>query len=112
MPCCLRLLLVRYGALQKDRSLFAHYTPYGAFCSMEWRLHDSVWIFRRPKPRILLIHEPSEEKMGFFTKSQAVEGGVLRSTPSCSVRAVYPTANSSHFRIQWCHLLLFPLVIP
>jgi len=31
-------------------------TPQAAFCKMEWHLHNSVWIFRGPELRVLLVH--------------------------------------------------------
>jgi hypothetical protein len=37
---------------------------------MEWRLDDSVRIFRRPEPRLLLAEDSIEEEMGFITKPQ------------------------------------------
>jgi len=33
-------------------------TPYSTICRIEWRLRDSVRIFRDPEPHALLIHKP------------------------------------------------------
>jgi hypothetical protein len=66
-----------------------------------------VWIFRGAESRVLLVREPIEVEMDFISKSQAVQGGgvLLHKVKKSAVNLLYS-------RIQWYHLLLFPLVIP
>jgi len=44
--------------------LLAECTLYGAFCRMEWHLHDS-WIFRGPEPHTMLVHKHTEAEVDF-----------------------------------------------
>jgi hypothetical protein len=71
----LQVLLVCYGGLHKYRSnehFLADCLPHGVFCRVQWRLRDSVWIFRGPEPCAVLFNEPIEVEMDFITKPQAV----------------------------------------
>jgi len=93
MPCSLndqndlilqfmQVLLVCYGAHhqhQSNKPMLTDCIPHGAFCRVEWHLHDSVWICRCPEPHVLLthIHKSIEVEICFLIKPQAVYGSGL-----------------------------------
>jgi len=55
----LQVPLVCFGAFHRDRSknpLVVDFTPHGAFCRMELRLHNSVWNLIRLGLRVLLVN--------------------------------------------------------
>jgi hypothetical protein len=39
-----------------NKLLLADCTPHSTFCSVEWRSHDSVWLFRVREPCVFLVH--------------------------------------------------------
>lgn len=58
-----------------SKALLAHCTPHGTFCKMEWRLHNSVWVFGDQKLCVLLAHELDEAEIVFITEPLVVQSG-------------------------------------